>query len=190
MATQPSASTVPTSEAGFSLIEVLIAILVLTIGVLSLLGLMAFGVQTLASSSAMLIAREKAREAVEAVHSARDTGELSWSRVQNEANGGVFLDGMQDVREAGDDGLVNTDDDGDIEVAHTAGPDGLMGTADDVTIELDPERFQREIAITPLTFDGSAAINPNLRQITVTIRYRMLGAWRQYTLTTYISVYS
>ena len=56
--------------------------------------------QTVGSSSAMLIAREKAREAVESVHSARDTGELSWSRVRNVADGGAFLNGAQDVQNA------------------------------------------------------------------------------------------
>ena len=99
------------SEAGFSLIEVLIAMLVLTGGVLSLLGVIALGVQTVAASSPMLIAREKAREAVESVHAARDTGELAWSRIHNVANGGVFLAGMQDLRLPGADGLVNTADD-------------------------------------------------------------------------------
>ncbi len=138
----------------------------------------------------MLIAREKAREAVESVHSARDTGELSWSRVRNVADGGAFLDGPQDVRTPGPDGLVNTADDGAIEVLRGPGVDGLLNTTDDTLTALAPELFQREITITPLTFDDSVAVNPNLRQIAVTVSYKVRNAWRTYTLTTYVSSYS
>ncbi len=154
-------------DAGFSLIEVMVATMVLTVGVLSLVGVVGLGVQTVASSSAMLIAREKAREAVESVHSARDTGELSWSRVRNVADGGAFLDGPQDVRMPGPDGLVNTADDGAIEVLRGPGADGVLNTADDTLTALAPELFQRQITITSLTFDDSVAVNPNLRQIAV-----------------------
>jgi prepilin-type N-terminal cleavage/methylation domain-containing protein len=176
--------------AGFSLIEVIVAMVILTVGVLSLAGVMALALQTVRSSSAMLVAREKAREAIESVHSARDTGELSWGRVRNVAQGGDFLDGMQSIRDPGPDGLVNTADDGDIEELRTPGADGLLDTADDVVTELGPELFQREIVIAPLNLDGSATVNPNLREIRVTVRYRVLGAWRTYTVTTYVSAYS
>ena len=61
----------------------------------------------------MLIAREKAREAVESVHAARDTGEVAWTTIQNVADGdGVFLNGAQPIKDPGIDGLVNTADDG------------------------------------------------------------------------------
>jgi prepilin-type N-terminal cleavage/methylation domain-containing protein len=180
----------PDSIDGFTLIEVMIAMLVLTVGVLSLVGTMAVGLQTVASSSSMLIAREKAREAVESVHTARDTGELAWNRVQNVGDGGDFLDGPQDIRTPGDDGLVNTGDDGEIEVVHAPGPDGVIDTEDDTATPLDPDLYQREIAITPMTLDGSDTVNLNLRQVTVTVRYRVLGMWRTYTLTTFVSAYS
>lgn len=178
------------SDEGFSLVEAMVATLVLTVGVLSLVGVIGLGLTSVASSSAMLIAREKAREAVESVHSARDTGELSWSRVRNVADGGAFLNGPQDVRMPGPDGLVNTADDGSIEVLRDPGPDALLNTADDVLTTLAPGFFQRQITITPLTFDGSAAVNPNLRQIVVTVSYRVRNVWRTYTLTTFVSSYS
>jgi hypothetical protein len=178
------------STGGFSLVEVLVSMLILTGGLLSLAALMAVGVQTAASSSPALIAREKAREAVESVHSARDTGELAWNRVRNEAQGGDFLDGAQDIREPGPDGLVNTADDGDIEVLREPGADGVIDTDDDRLTPLRPELFQREIAITPTNIDGSENENPNLRLITVTVRYRVNGGWRTYSLTTFVSAYS
>jgi hypothetical protein len=186
---QPSACR-DRGSSGFSLIEVVIATGVLTVGVLSLVGALAFALSAVASSSAMLIAREKAREAVESVHSARDTGELAWSRVNNVSAGGSFLDGMRDIRTPGPDGLVNTADDGGLETLREPGPDGVLNTVDDVLAPLGPDRFQREIAITPLTLDGSTTINQNLRQITVRVRYWVAGGWRVYTLTTFVSSYS
>lgn len=178
------------SAEGFSLIEVMVAMLVLTVGVLSLVGMMTLGLQAVSSSSVTLIAREKAREAVESVHSARDTGELAWTRVQNVADGGNFLSGMQDIRTPGPDGLVNTADDAGIEELRGPGPDGLLNTADDTLTQLGPLAFQREIAIAPVNLDGSSTVNPNLRQITVRVRYRVLGVWRTYTVTTFVSAYS
>jgi prepilin-type N-terminal cleavage/methylation domain-containing protein len=175
---------------GFTLIEVMIAIVVLTVGVMSMLGVMAMGVQTVGASSNMLIAREKAREAVESVHSARDTGELAWGRVRNVSEGGVFLNGMQDMKLPGVDGLVNTADDGAIEVVKSPGPDGVLGNGDDVSTPLKATEFQREVLITTLNRDSTLIVNPNLRQITVRVRYRVLNAWRTYTLTTFVSAYS
>jgi prepilin-type N-terminal cleavage/methylation domain-containing protein len=178
------------SERGFTLVEVLVAMLILTAGLLSLLGVITLGVTTVAASSPMLIAREKAREAVESVHTARDTGELAWSRINNVASGGVFLAGMQPIKLPGADGLVNTSDDGAIEEIRAPGADGILGNTDDVITRLQSNLFEREIAITTLNQDGTTAINPNLRRITVNVRYRVLGGWRTYTLTTYISNYS
>lgn len=178
------------SENGFTLLEVLIAMLVLTVGLLSLLGVIALGVQTVATSSPMLIAREKAREAIESVHAARDTGELAWSRIHNVPSGGVFLAGMQDMKLPGPDGLINTADDGATETIRHPGNDGLLNTADDFVTTLNSNLFQREIAITTLNQDGTTNLNPNLRRITVNVRYRVLGGWRTYTLMTYISNYS
>lgn len=178
------------SAEGFSLIEVMIATLVLTVGLLALVGVMALGLQNVSSSSASLIAREKAREAVESVHTARDTGELAWDRVNNVTNEGDFLDGAQDMRTPGPDGLVNTADDGDIEELRAPGPDGEIDNDDDILTPLAPTLYQREISITPLNIDGTETENPNLRQVVVTVRYRVRGAWRTYTLTTFVSSYS
>ena len=177
-------------EDGFSLIEVMVAMLVLSVGVLALVGVMGLAVQTAASSTSRLIAREKAREAVESVHSARDTGELAWNRVRNVSEGGAILDGPQDMRTAGADALVNTADDGAIEVLRGPGPDGVIDTQDDTRMVLERNLFQREIRITPVNFDGGGAVNPNLRRITVTVRYRVVGAWQTYSLMTFVSSYS
>ena len=50
--------------------------------------------------------------------------------------------------------------------------------------------YERQVAITPLNRDGTTVVNPNLRQVTVTVRYKVGDWWRTYTLTTYVSSYS
>lgn len=171
---------------GFSLVEVLVGTVILTTAVLSMVGVMAIGVQRAAVSSEVIVAREKAREAVESVHTARDIGALTWASVRNTTQGGVFLAGAQPLKVAGEDGLVNTADDGNVEQMRTPGPDGILGNANDSIRQLD--NFTREIAITDLP-GNVGGVNPNLRQVTVTIRYQVRGMWRTYTLRTYVSAF-
>jgi prepilin-type N-terminal cleavage/methylation domain-containing protein len=186
-------------ERGFSLVEVLVSMLLLTGALLGLAQVFLLGMTHVSTSSANLIAREKAREAVESVHSARDTRILTWHEIRNDAtprmcpgvaepdgwNGtttGVFLDGEQDggLRLAGTDGLVNTADDGDVEQIAHPGPDGLLDTDDDRQEPLS--MYWREIWIC----DRSNS----LREVRVSVRYRVGGITRTYRLTTFISNYS
>jgi prepilin-type N-terminal cleavage/methylation domain-containing protein len=173
---------------GFSLIEVMVAMGVMSAGLLALVGVFALGVTRMATSTPMLIAREKAREAVESVHAGRDTGELAWNTVKNTAEGGVFLSGPQDLRLPGVDGLVNTADDGAVETVRKPGKNGVINDGDDEVVPL--RDFTREIRITSLNYDNGQGVNPNLRQVVVTVRYKVENTWRTYTLTTYVSSYS
>lgn len=177
-------------EHGFSLIESLVAMLVLTTGLMSLAGVLALGLQRAATSAPSLIAREKAREAVESVHTARDTGALSWNRIQNtDETGGVFRTNFQPLRKPGVDGLVNTVDDPEVlEEMRTPGKNGTLGDSDDVITPLN--NFERRILIEPLMKDDGATLNPNLRKITVTVRYVVNGRSKDYVLITYISNFS
>jgi len=179
-------------ESGFSLIETLIAMAILATGLLSMAGVFIMGLSQLAGSSASLIAREKAREAVESVHTARDIKTLAWCRIRNvgsptgctDGAGGAFVTGAQPLRTAGNDGLVNTADDGDIEVAVGPGPDGVLGSTDDVETPMVNYTRQIEIADIPMV---NGTPNPNLRRVTVTIGFRVGQSLRSYSLTTYIS---
>ncbi len=171
-------------EAGFSLIEVVIAMAILATGLLSLAGVFAMGLRNLAGSSSNLIAREKAREAVESVHTARDTRVITFAQIKNVSNGGVFVNGPTGLRKPGVDGLVNTADDlpglTGLETMLGTGPDNKVGTADD--IEMPMTTFTREIVITELPVP-----NPMLRQVRVIITYKVGSTSRTYTLTTFVS---
>jgi type II secretory pathway pseudopilin PulG len=174
-------------ESGFSLVETLIAMGILATGLLSLAAVFAMGLNHLQGSSASLLAREKAREAVESVHTARDTRIITWAQIRNTDNGGVFVAGdpadPPPLREPGPDGLVNTADDGDIEVSIAPGADNMLGTADDVETPLDT--YTRQIIISDIMVGGVP--NPSLRRLTVTIGFRVGQTQRWYTLTTFIS---
>lgn len=160
----------PRGERGFSLVEVITAMFILTAGLLPLVALFTVGVQRMTASTPMLFAREKAREAIESVHAARDTGEASWVNIQNVSAGGVFLNGRQSIKRPGNDGLVNTADDG--------------------TVEVSANEFDREIQIGPLVNPATGGIDDALREIKVIVRYKVYGSWRTYTMTTYVSRYS
>jgi hypothetical protein len=173
------------SEAGSSLIEVMVALAVLTVGALGMAGVFAQGMEKTMSSPGDLVATQKAAEAIETVFSARDSHTITWAQIRNVEgvtgiDGGVFLDGPQPLRVPGDDGLVNTEDDGDIEQVVLPGRDQIMDTVDDVVETL--AGFEREIEIVDLQDD--------LRSITVTVTYRAGASLRTYTLTTYISNFS
>jgi hypothetical protein len=175
------------SAEGFSLVEVIVATGILATGLLSLAGVFALGMRHMAGSSPGVIAREKAREAVESVHTARDTGDLAWAKIRNVADGGIFLAGAQPMKTTGDDGFVNTADDGPgLEQLRSAGPDNILGTSDDILVTLND--YTRQILITDLMLDSNPTlVNPNLRQIKVIVKYKADGTWRTYTLTTFVS---
>ena len=183
------------AEAGFSLIETMIAMAILATGLLSLAGVFIMGLNHLAGSTASLIAREKAREAVESVHTARDTKTIPWCRIRNagtttgcaDGAAGAFVAGTTNLTTAGADGLVNTSDDGAIENAITPGDDKVLGTADDKLVPMTT--YTRQIEITDVLLPNGQP-NPNLRRLRVVIGYRVGTAVRTYSLTTYISAIS
>jgi prepilin-type N-terminal cleavage/methylation domain-containing protein len=178
------------ADDGLSLVEVVVAMVILVVGLLGLAQVFYMGLKTVSGSSNAVVAREKAREAIESVHAARDTGTVDWADVRNEeapecpedteANGGgIFREGMVRVGGPGADGLVNTADDTDAEIA--PGKDNTFGNDDDIEL---PPTFQRQISICDIPN------NPNLRMIFVTIRYMSSTRQETYTLTSYVSKFS
>jgi type IV pilus modification protein PilV len=174
-------------QTGFTLLETLIAMLVLAIGVLSMIDVMAQGLRVSATTQYDYIAKKKAEQAIEAIFTARNSQEKSWDQIQNISQGGIFKDGPQPLYAAGNDGLVGTVND---DTAHPdvviigAGPDGIMGTNDDAVLPLSG--MTREIQITTVT-DNTGKTVLNLRQITIIMRYMAVGGQKSQTFISYIS---
>jgi hypothetical protein len=179
------------NQQGFSLMEAMIAVLVLSFGILSLAAVFAQGLLFSQASQFDYIAQKKSEEAVESIFNARNTQATSWTQIQNVSAGGIFLDAAQPLLAPGvTNGLVGTAND---DAAHPdsvivgPGPDGILGTADDVLIPLS--NMQRTIVIAPV-FDAAGNIEPNVRTITVTMTYKVGRLNRTYTLVSYISAFS
>jgi type II secretory pathway pseudopilin PulG len=173
------------SHDGFTLIEVTVAMILLMVGVLALAGGIALGARQITGSQDQLLASERAAEAAETVFKARDSKVLTWAQIRNVQgasgnDGGVFLDGPQPIKDPGNDGLINTADDGALLTLVKPGPDGILGTADDISVPYFG--FTREIEIRD--------INPTLRQIRVIVRYHTSTAPGTFILTTYVSAYA
>jgi len=178
------------SQRGFSLLEVLISMVVLTVGMVSLLAV--FGTAMAATQDAQedMIAKQLASESMESILTARDSAQLTWASINNVSNGGVFVDGPMTINLAGADGIVGTADDipAGPELLTLPGPDGIVGTADDQQLSL--ANFSRTIVISPVVSAGSTTAD--LRNITITISYitpQFKAIKKNYVLTSFISQY-
>lgn len=186
---------------GFSLLEVMISIGVLTVGAIGLLSVFGVAVKANQISQEGMLARQLASEAMEGIYTARNTSEISWDQIQNVSNGGIFADGMNSPKCAGADGILDTSDDtscltasgavcpsGGVECLTEPGPDGIMGTADDVILSLS--NYERQIQILPL-YDASNNLIPTLRQVEITVQYTTSTstAPKTYVLNEYVSEY-
>jgi len=187
------------AQRGFTLIETMIAIAVMTIGIVSLLAVFGTAVASTQNAQENLIARQKALETMESIYTARNTQQITFAQIANIVNGGIFTSGATQLQSAGPDGLVNTADDVPFpasgvcpagpECITLPGPDGILGTADDQAMSLS--NFQRQIQIAPVLESDGVTINPNLKQITVTISYFAGGSPipRAYTVNALISAF-
>src|SRR5580693_8513919 len=188
------------AQGGFTLLETMIAILVMTIGLLALMASFATAISATASSQEDLIARHKALDAMESIYTARNSQQLPFASINNVAAGGIFLPGSLPLLCAGPDGIVGTADDtnctapdtgaacpGGVECLILPGPDGILGTFDDLPQSLS--NFRRSISFNPV-FLPSGAVNTNLIAVTIAVTYVKPG-WpaRTYTVNGLISSY-
>lgn len=178
------------TDAGFSLLESVFAIGILSVGALGMAGVFASGMQKTISSPGEVMATQKAGEAIESVFSARDSHQITWAQLQNDDHGGIFKHGPQPMTTDGPDGVVGTADDGPVETITLPGPDQRLGTPDDKIQTLSD--FTREIKIEDVCEQGRscAPSDINLRSITVTITYKAGATTRSYSLTALISTFA
>ena len=191
------------AQGGFSLIEVMISVAILTIGSIGLLGDFGLAVKATQTTQEDMVSRQLAAETMESIYTARNSAEIGWPAIANVSNGGIFVDGLQNIKCAGPDGILDTADDascltasgatcpnGGIECLTEPGPDGVLGTADDVVLSL--ANYQRQVQILPLyTTGANPTLIQTLAQVSITIQYTppSQSTPKQYVLNEYVSAY-
>ena len=174
----------PARQKGITLLETMLAIVVLTIGLLALLATFALAIGNTQSVQLDGVARQKTREAMESIYTARQTSQISFDAIQNVGNGGgIFVAGFTPMTDAGPDGIEGTADDVPAAPVRLPGPDGkITGTSQDILVDLS--NFTRKIAIT------NVAGESNLRQVTVSVRYPVPQGWyKTYQIQALVSAY-
>lgn len=148
------------AERGFSYLDVLIAVTIIMVGVLTFAGVLTLSLARTTSGEGYLRAKALASTTLESVMGARYVkiggNPYSFDSLRNVGNGGVFVDGRQPVHEL-------------------PGPDGLFGTADDSGVLLTG--FERQIDIVDVN-NPNRPTPPNPiteRRITITIYYKDRG---------------
>lgn len=165
------------SQGGFSLLEMVVAMVILTVGLLGVAS--AIGYALMATNNGRSITNTKLLVAsvLEQMENLRDTGNLTFGQianagsVDNSDSDTVFAGfpvGFQAVSsEPGPDGVYGTADD-----RIAPGPDGVYGTADDFTdAARQIQGVSRQIAITSLS--------ATLKRIEVTIKFSANGGAQQ-----------
>jgi prepilin-type N-terminal cleavage/methylation domain-containing protein len=130
------------NEKGFTLIEVMVAGVIMTVGLLALAYASGQGMGAVMVSEQNATAQQQARQALEDLLAARNNGLLQFSQIENVSNGGVFEDGPQPLTLA-------------------ANAQGVLGTATDGQTTLPG--YTRQIQITDLS--------SILKQVTITVNY-------------------
>jgi len=159
-------------NAGFSLLETIVAMFVLTVGLLALASTIGFALMVSNSGRGITNTKLLVVSMLEQMETLRNNGQLTFGQIANTGdvdNRGAspfngFQNGFQPISvNPGPDGIYGTADD-----LVDAGPDQKYGTPDDFTNNtLARGGFSREIVITPLS--------PQLKRIQVTLRYSPNG---------------
>ncbi len=161
------------SEAGFTLIEMVIALLIMLIGLLALAAAIGFALAVSNKGRTVTNTKLLVVSILEQMETLRNTKQLTYGQISNAGqvdNTGAtqnFSGFPNDFREIstnpGPDGIFGTTDD-----FVDAGPDATYGTNDDfVNTALARPGYTRQILITPLS--------DNLKKIQVTLQYPRQG---------------
>jgi prepilin-type N-terminal cleavage/methylation domain-containing protein len=194
-------------DRGFTLIEVMISMCILTVGLVSLLGVFGLAMASTQTSQQDMIAKQLANEALESIVTARNTTQIGWDDIQNTGSTctdgssgcGIFASGAQPIYQGLTTGastscakylgiLGTTCDIGQpIQTLTEPGPDGIYGTADDVSVPLTG--YQRTVLIS--SADSNGVVQGSLRSVTITVQYKtaQMNLAKSYVLNTLISSY-
>ena len=173
------------SESGFSLLELVVAATILTVGLLAVAS--SIGYAMVASNHGRAVTNTKLLvvSILEQMETLRNTGNLTFGQISNvgqvDDTGAArsfvgFQSGFQQIStNPGPDGIFGTADD-----LIDGGSDGIFGTGDDfVNPNFAIVGYTREIQITSL--------NPSLKKITVTVSYPVNGVMKQLVAICYLN---
>jgi type II secretory pathway pseudopilin PulG len=157
--------TAKRKQSGFSLVEAVISIAVVTIGLIGVLASFAAALASTGAVQASTIARQKATETLESIYTERQTAQLSYDKIQNISAGGpgIFVGGMVPLTDPGPDGLDGTIDDVAAAPITVPGYTGSQTGSAPSSQQISLTGYERQITITD--------VNANLRQVTVTVQY-------------------
>jgi prepilin-type N-terminal cleavage/methylation domain-containing protein len=183
------------SERGFTMMEVLISVVILTVGLVSMLAMFTVALAATNNAQEDMTAKQIGQSTLESIFTARNTQQITFLQIQNVSNGGIFLDNYQTIKDPGPDGLDGTADDlvqnpscpGPSTCLQLSGQDGVLGTADDVYLPLN--NYRRQILITNV-FLPNGAIDDTLRQITINVQYtstQFKAVQKTYSVGAYVS---
>ena len=175
----------PKNQSGFSYLEVMIAITILTIGIMAQLTALSFSMLRATESESRNAARQIAASTIESIFAARDLGNANginnWDAINlNTVNpNGIFVAGLRPIREdSGIDGITGTADD-----ACAAGTNCTVGSYTNASALVDG--LEREIVITDIVETGIPEIRK--RRIEVRIRYFVGQLEREEVLSTIVA---
>lgn len=173
------------NQEGFSYIEVMCAIVILTIGILAQLSALSLSILRQRESERQSTARQIASSTLESIFAVRDlgktTGTINWESINTNDidTKGIFLPNWNPVRQdSGKDGIQGTADDA-CAYNTNCSVNGYTNSSQLV------DGFERQIVITNVQEGG--VVNPKKRQIQVNVRYYVGQLRRQQTLTTIIA---
>ena len=173
------------SEAGFTYIDVMIAVVILLVGILALFSAITAAVFQAKGQEQQLNAKQIATSAMESIMSVKETNplRLGWTRVGNVdpnpvnvANQGIFVTGFQPVMpNAGTDGVIGTGDD-------TGTP--IAGYQRQIVIRDECDADRPSYNCTP-----AGAFPVKVRSVQITVNYYVGSVQRQEILTTILTDY-
>lgn len=182
--------TTKNNQQGFTYIEVIIAILIMTVGLLAMLSAISYAVLREREAEQRNTARQLTAAALESIFATRDLQQVNgqttaidnWNAVANTATAtplGIFLPGYNSIRQdSGRDGIEGTADD-----ACAAGANCVVGAYTNASSVISG--YERQITITNILEPNSTV--SNRRSVVVNVRYFVGQAQRVETATTIVA---